>query len=104
MSIGDTAKIVTAALALAFLCESMTEYLFGAVVAHTPKLEPFRWLLMYIALLAGVGLAFYYQLDLIAIILGESRPVGFLLSGLVIGRGANFLHDFISRYIIPAKE
>lgn len=94
------AQHIALALALAFLCESMVEYLFGQIVEHVPKLKPSSWLLMYVAAVAGVGLAFYYQLDLLALI-GENAasPVGFLLSGLVVGRGANYLHEFVSKYI-----
>lgn len=96
--------IVALSLGLAFLTESMVEYIFGQAVDHLEFLEPFRWLLMYVALAVGVGLSFYYQLDLLAIISEQAgTPVGYALSGLVIGRGANYLHDFVSRYITPQR-
>src|SRR5512139_3537944 len=94
------AVIIGLALALSFLCESMVEYLFGSLVDHVPALDKFRWLLMYIAAIAGVGLCFYYQLDLISIITQEAgTTIGIILSGLIIGRGANFVHQFISDYL-----
>lgn len=97
-------QIMLLALALAFLTESMVEYLFGQLADHIEKLTPFKWALMYIAALAGVGLAFYYRLDLLALIGNlEASPVGFLLSGLIIGRGANYLHDFVTRYILQQQ-
>ena len=40
---------------LAFLTESLVEYLFGALVDHVPALTSYKWLLMYIA--AGVGVS-----------------------------------------------
>ncbi|KKW13383.1 MAG: hypothetical protein UY48_C0001G0004 [Candidatus Gottesmanbacteria bacterium GW2011_GWB1_49_7] len=94
------AQTIALALALAFLTESMVEYLFGQIIDQV-NLDKLRWLLTYVAAAVGVGLAFYYQLDLLALI-GDSVPssVGFLLSGLVIGRGANYLHGFVSTYLL----
>ena len=59
---------------------------------------------MYVAAIAGVGLAIFYQLDLLALI-GELAPstVGYVLTGLIIGRGANYLHDFVSTYILQKQ-
>ncbi len=102
MSVQESLRLMAFALALAFLAESMVEYIFGQAVDHIPALGKLRWALMYVALGAGVGLAFFYQVDLLALIQDEpSTAVGFAMSGLVIGRGANFVHDFISRYIKP---
>lgn len=87
-------------LTLAFLTESMTEYLFGQALDRFPNLSPLRWLLQYVAAIVGVGLAFYYQVDLIALIGGDAvSPVGVTLSGLIIGRGANYFHQFVSQYL-----
>lgn len=94
---------------LAFLAESMTEYVFGQVVDHVPSLDRYRWLLMYIAAAVGVGLAFFYQLDLIHL-LAEAVEVelptaypGMILTGLGIGRGANYIHQLVSEYF-PIKK
>lgn len=105
------------AFALAFIAESGTEYIFGTPMSKIEKLAPYTWALMYVGLAAGVGMAWYYQLDLIALIqqfAGEqtgalaadqvvsATPLGVILSGLVVGRGANFLHQFVSQYL-PVK-
>jgi hypothetical protein len=29
--------------------------------------------------------------------------VGYIITGLLIGRGANFVHDFASRWLTPAR-
>ncbi len=91
-------------LLLAFIIEAMVEYIFGQLVAHTPKLQPFAWTLMYVALLIGVAGAFIYKFDLIFLI-GSwlNAPVpshwfGVALTGLAIGRGSNFIHDIIKRF------
>lgn len=93
-------QIVVLSLALAFLAESMVEYVFGTLAEKVVALQPFRWLLAYVALAVGVGMAFWYQIDLITLITAEApTTLGIVLSGLGIGRGANFIHDFVSNYI-----
>ena len=97
----DTVKIIMLALALAFLAESMVEYILGTIFQKFTIISGWSWVLMYVSLGVGIGLAFWYQLDLLAIITeGEATTVGIVLSGSVIGRGANFLHDFVSKYIV----
>ena len=95
------------AFALAFLVEGFVEYAFGAPFDHIEKAKPFKWLLMYIALAIGVLLCLFYGLDLIVLIayvisllaggavVWPTTTVGMILSGVVIGRGANYLHDFL---------
>ncbi len=99
--------------ALAFLAESMVEYTLGTLFEKVEPLRPFKWALMYVALFVGVGLALYYKLDLIALIPqileSEAQPgtvVGMVLTGLGIGRGAEYLHKFVSSYLVksPAGE
>lgn len=103
--------LMAVSFALAFLTESTVEYVAGKPFDQFPKLTPHKWLLMYISLAVGVGLAFFYRLDMISAIAqvaGEPMAVswvGFTLTGLGIGRGANYLHDFVSAYIIkPAAR
>ncbi len=95
--------------ALAFLIESSVEYIFGTPMDKIPKLTPYKWLLMYASMAAGVGMTFYYKVDMLSMIGDlakeplQATPVGFALSGLVIGRGANFVHQFVSNYL-PVKK
>ena len=102
--------IVTLSLILATLVEGGIEYIFGTVFDKVPVLKDYRWLLMYVGLLAGVALSFYYAIDLIALaanLAGATQtttPVGVVLTGLVIGRGANYLHDFVSRWLIKEND
>lgn len=99
------AQVVGVSLALAFLVESMVEYILGQIFEHKFEWKSHSWLLMYVSLACGVALAFFYKLDLIALIAGqEISVVGHILSGLVIGRGANFLHDFVTSYLIKPKS
>lgn len=90
-----------AVFALAFLCESLTEYFFA---------EPLEGLgidtkyLRYVAAVVGVGLALLYGLDALRDFLGLNArifPLGEVLTGLILGRGANYVHDFYSNYVRP---
>lgn len=93
------------ALVLAFLVESFVEYGFGTPMDKIPELQRWKWLLMYVAMVVGVVLALYYKLDLMSVLVqlanGSLAPswVGMVASGLVIGRGANYASDFVSKYL-----
>ena len=95
-----------ASLALAFLAESMTEYVFSVWLdlakQKWPVLETIQPL-RYVAMVVGVGLAFAYRLDLLLAAfpqLPSLAPwVGILLTGMAIGRGSNYLHDFWIEYL-----
>lgn len=108
MAFLHTVGIMGVVFLLAFLTESMVEYVFGTLFEKIQKLTPYKWALMYVSAVVGVGLAFYYALDLVsllAVVLGENiapSPVGFILTGLAIGRGANYLHQVVNTYF-PKK-
>jgi hypothetical protein len=100
------------AFLLAFVVESMVEYLFGQLLDNVPKLKPLQWLLVYVPLAPGIGLAFFYRIDLVWLMgqqvqatMAVELPiqiswVGMLLSGLAIGRGSNYVHDLASKFVI----
>jgi len=89
---------------LSFLVEAMVEYIFGKLFDHVPALTPHKWLLMYVALAAGVAGAFIYQFDVISLISIwletpiNIHPFGIAITGLAIGRGSNFIHDLIKKF------
>lgn len=107
-------KALAVTFALAFLTETLVEYIFGSPMDKIEKLKQYKWMLMYISAGVGIGLALFYQLDLIAVIshftpvqtvvaLDNPTVVGEVLTGLVLGRGANYLSDFLSKYLKPPK-
>ena len=104
MELWHTVAVMGVVFLLAFLTESLTEYIFGTLFEKVSALTPYKWALMYVSAAVGVGVAFYYQLDLINLlagVLGENiapSPVGFTLTGLGIGRGANYLHQVVDTY------
>jgi hypothetical protein len=95
---------------LAFLVESLTEYLFGKLFDQVERLKPWRWLLMYIA--AGVGVlgCFLYNFDILALLGGYlyvdggyyqvQSWFGMLLTGLAVGRGSNYVHDLVTKFFV----
>ena len=93
---------------LAFLVESLVEYLFGQAFSHIPSLSQYSWTLMYIAAAVGVLSAFIYSFDLISTLgayIGMPIQVnwmGISLTGLAIGRGSNFIHDLVTRFFIKS--
>lgn len=85
--------IIAGAVLLATVIEGLVEYLFGEVDAVKPYLK-------YVALAFGIVAAFAYNLDLLAY-LGMSAAfpfVGNVISGLIIGRGSNYVNDIISAF------
>jgi hypothetical protein len=96
--------ILAVILLLSFLVEALVEYVFGKLFDNIPGLKPYKWLLMYVALAAGVGGAFVYQFDVISLLSIwletpiEIHPFGIALTGLGIGRGSNFIHDLIKKF------
>lgn len=84
--------------ALALLVEGLTEY-FLADLLQVLKLPASFLKLMAAGM--GVALCLVYEVDALALFFGLSprwAPLGEVLTGLMLGRGANFLHDLYSRY------
>lgn len=75
---------------LATLVEGFTEYAFG-------KFEKIKPYLLYISLVLGVGAAIAYKVDILSMFnLHTNAYVAYVISGLIIGRGSNYLNDIIS--------
>jgi hypothetical protein len=60
-------------------------------------------LLRYASALLGMLLCYAYDADLLALVgLVSPAPwIGSFITGLLIGRGANWLHDFAGRWFRP---
>ena len=82
--------------------EGTVEYILGTPFDKLPKLQPYRWLLMYVSLALGIFLAFYYALDVVVYLGLPASPVGTVLTGIVMGRGANFVNDLWQKFFKPA--
>jgi hypothetical protein len=114
----NTITALTSVLVLAALAEALVEYLFSPIIkAQEPNAPALRaremepepaanldWralTLRYTAALVGVLLCIVYQADLLLLFnLNPPWPwVGYLITGLLIGRGSNFVHDFAARWL-----
>jgi hypothetical protein len=97
---------LTVILIFAILVEMLVEYFVNPLLPSTSRFPPGAalplWTTLpyarYAAAIAGVALAIYYQLDVLSMLFPQYVPdyVGMVLSGLVISRGANYVHDWIA--------
>lgn len=90
---------IIVALILATLTEAILEYVLG--IWWKPLCDEARKrLILAVGLILGIGLAWFYKIDLIAFAANsvgvQMTPtlVGYILSGAIIGRGSTYLHDF----------
>lgn len=104
---------------LAFLVETLVEFIFGEIFDRFPALTPWKWTLKYIAVIVGVVGTFLYHFDILAIsskVIAALTPAGtdppavlavtwygMLITGIAIGKGSNYLHQFVSQFF-PAKK
>lgn len=95
-AIGEAGGIFGIALLLAFCVEAVLEYVLG--VWWKPLAEATRQkVLMGAGLVVGIGLALVYRVDLLAAMGLAPSLAGQLVSGALIGRGADYLHGFLKR-------
>lgn len=85
---------------LAFVGESLVEYIFQG------PLDVGEWK-KYIGLGVGVGLAWAFGADMFQAMFGMQAlhpTVGITLTGFVVGRGSNFVHDLHDTYFENRKR
>lgn len=92
-------------LFLAFLAEGLVEYLFVPLAEKQtikPELTPL--LTRYVAVLLGIGLAFAFRADVLATIglPAAWQPLGHLITGIMIGRGSNYMNDVLDRFTLSS--
>ena len=101
-----TTGFLVFAMFLGFVAtEGTIEFIFGTLFDKVPKLNPYKWALMYLSLVLGVYLAYFYQLDMVYIVAQATGAtavtvswVGLAATGVIIGRGANFVNDVWTRF------
>jgi len=78
---------------LTTLIEGLITYIFGKSEIDTPR----PWI-KYISLLMGIVLCIAYKIDIPAMagLTAGYIFVGYIVSGLIIGRGSNYLNDILS--------
>lgn len=117
----DPIEPFLAILFLAFLAEGLTEYLARPILDGLGSPDPGNatasghaiqnpksaiqnplWL-RYVACLVGVGLALAFRADLFSAVgLAAINPwIAYVLTGILIGRGSNYVHDLIDTWRSP---
>ena len=84
-------EFLTFVIAAVFI-EGFIEYTFKNVGSGS-------WV-KFVALGVGILFAIVYKLDLMATfgLIGVSPYVGYVVTGIIIGRGSNYVNDFMSKY------
>lgn len=87
-------EMFLAAMVLAILIEGTITYLFGE-----SNDNDYRPILKYVSLVTGIIMASLYQVDILAALGVPAMwpAIGYITSGLIIGRGANYVNDFVSK-------
>ena len=93
MDIATATGTIFGALVLAFVVETVLEYVVG--IWWKPLANEARAkLMMGCGLACGVALALSFHVDLLAELGFAPSLAGQVISGLVIGRGSDYLHGF----------
>ena len=99
--------------ALAFLVETLVEFLFSDLIKSIlPKVQP-QLPMKFIAVASAIGLAFFYQFDFIYLLAQfletDWQPLqtvsvpGMIITGAAIGKGSNYVHDFIQKFFVKKE-
>lgn len=83
-------EVIAGILLLAAFVEGLVEYLFAKQNGSQPVLK-------YVALGLGVVLAIAYNVDILAMagLVSPIPLVGNVVSGIIIGRGSNYVNDVV---------
>ena len=106
----ETLSTLSLIFVLAFLSESLTEYFARPIFRvkppdpdADPPIPKSLLYLRYVAALVGITLALLYRVDLLALfgLHAIHTVVGYILTGILAGRGSNYLHDLVDRWLSP---
>ena len=108
-TVENPAMAILGIFLMAGLVEALIEYLVAPWlkpegVTLTPSAELIRTMLLrYSAAAVGIVMCIAYDVDLLKLVgLTSGWPlIGDVSTGLLIGRGANFVNDFAERWLRP---
>ena len=110
LSFGSVLIVLGVLFLLAYLIETLVEFLVAPIFNNIQGLEKFKWLQRFIAVGVAVLGAFIYQFDLLYILsqflaqIAQAEPkipltpYGVAITGVAIGHGAAYLHDAVMKY------
>lgn len=97
----ELATLTAVAMAGAFAIRALVEYVVGKLVDALPSADWTTKVMPFVALAAGLGFAYWYNLDFFALLLNKMPDVvGVGLTGSLIGQGAEVVHQFVFEYIL----
>jgi hypothetical protein len=103
---GATLLIMTA---FAGAVESLVEFFISPLFDKIPGAEQYKWALMYIPIPLALLIAFTYGFDIfheLSISANKEIPttdLGVALTGMMIARGSNYVHQFVQKFF-PVKR
>jgi len=89
---------LTGIFLLAVFTEATVEYFVASLFDKGGAMAPYRRFIPYIAAVLGIALCVAYKVDILAMVVGLTPihpAVGWVVSGLIVSRGANFLNDIV---------
>lgn len=92
-------NLVVGLLFLAVFCEGTITFFYSEIVRQWGEMTPLEFFreysARYVALALGLGLAFGFEVDVPAVLglVAVAPWIGIAVTGVVIGRGANYVHD-----------
>lgn len=102
--------VVVGILFLAIFCEGSITFFYSEIVKQWGVLSPLEFFreysARYVALILGLLLAFGFSVNIPALLGLEAVKdwIGVAVSGVVIGRGANYIHDVLSTILGMLKR
>jgi hypothetical protein len=97
--------VVVGILFLAIFCEGSITFFYTDVIKLFGELTPRQFLRQYsaryVALVLGLALAFGFRVNIPDLLGLEAVKawIGIAVSGVVIGRGANYVHDLLKTIV-----
>jgi len=105
------------ALLLAFMVETLVEFLFADVFGFIYERYPFLARIQakkFIAIGISIAYALFYQLDFLYLMgvfleidwqpLASVKIHGMIISGIAVGMGSTYLHDMIRKFFVKPSS
>jgi hypothetical protein len=102
---------------MATIINRVVEFFAGQAFDKISFLQPYKWTLIYVAAICGIGGCFLYGFDLLYLLgnylavelpSGVNLPkfaqptwYGMLLTGFAVGMGAGFINDLMDKFFKP---
>jgi hypothetical protein len=101
----DVATVLTLAVLVEMLVEYFCQPLLQFLKRRVPRIADLP-LARYASALAGVVLCLAYRLDVLSLVIAGLQPslAGMIITGFLIARGSNYVHDWIANPIFRRRH